>query len=162
MTTLTKLFLAALLFASIGFVSCSKSSQKDPLISVEDNDVEMNAAIAKARETLPKFWAAFEHPGPGQENFSLKVKITDGKQVEHFWTDHVEKKEGKIFASIDNDPELVHNVKLGDHIEVPEADISDWFYLQDGKMVGNYTIRALFKHMSPEEAAKYKALLAEP
>jgi len=122
----------------------------------------MNAAIAKARETLPKFWAAFDHPSPGQDTFSLKVKITDGKAVEHFWTQNVEKKDGKIFATIGNDAEWVHNVKIGDRIEVPEADISDWFYLQNGKMVGNYTIRVLFKHMPADEVAKYKTLLAEP
>jgi len=57
---------------------------------------------------------------------------------------------------------LVHNVKLGDRIELPEADISDWFYMQNGKMVGNYTMRVLFKKMPADEVAKYKAILAEP
>jgi len=158
----TKIFLFTLLCASIAFVGCSKSEKTDKTIHVEDNDAAMNAAIAKARETLPKFWAAFDNPGPGVENFSLKVKIKDGKEVEHFWTEKVEKKDGKIFANIANDPDLVHNVKLGDRIEIPEADISDWFYMQNGKMVGNYTLRVLFEHMSADEVQKYKALLADP
>jgi uncharacterized protein YegJ (DUF2314 family) len=162
MSALPKILLLALLSASLSFVSCSKSNDADRTINVDDNDPEMNTAIAKARETLPKFWAAFDHPGPGQENFSLKVKITDGKEAEHFWTEDVQKKNGKIFATIANDPDSVHNVKLGDRIEIPEADISDWFYMQNGKMVGNYTIRVLFKQMPADEVAKYKAILAEP
>jgi uncharacterized protein YegJ (DUF2314 family) len=122
----------------------------------------MNAAIAKARDTLPQFWEKFDHPGPGETNFCLKVKIQDGKAVEHFWVEKVEKKEGKISGEIGNDPELVHNVKLGQRIDIPEADISDWFYFRDDKMVGNYTVRVLFKQMSPDEVAKIKAMLAEP
>ena len=162
MKPLARIVLGALLLAGVAFVSCSKSKSADRTIDIKDDDAEMNAAIAKARETLPKFWAEFDHPAPNEENFSLKVKITDGKAVEHFWTEKVEKKDGKIFANIANDPDLVHNVKMGDRVEIPETDISDWFYLRDGKMVGNYTLRVLFKHMSADEVAKYKAMLAEP
>lgn len=165
MKSFSRIFLLALLLGTAGVVGCSKTTHAnsdDPVTSIPHDDAEMNAAIAKARETLPKFWAAFDHPEPGQDMFSLKVKITDGKEVEHFWTEKVEKKDGKIFATIGNDAELVHNVKMGDRIEVPESDISDWFYLQNRKMVGNYTIRVLFKHMPPEEVAKYKAILADP
>lgn len=161
MKMLTKIFVLVMLVMSMGFAGCSKS-EKDPLIMVDDNDAEMNAAIAKARETLPKFWTAFDHPAAGQEHFNLKVKIADGKEGEFFWMENVEKKDGKIFGTIGNEAELVHNVKMGQRIEIPEADISDWFYMQDGKMVGNYTIRALFKHMPADEVAKYKAILADP
>jgi uncharacterized protein YegJ (DUF2314 family) len=160
-TTLTKIFLFTLLFTNIAFVGCSKSAKADKTIGIKEDDAEMNAAIAKARETLPRFWEASDHPGQNTA-FCLKVKITEGKEVEHFWMEKVEKKDGKIFGDIGNDPEFVHNVKLGDHIEIPEADISDWLYMHDGKMVGNYTIRVLFKHMSADEVAKYKAILAEP
>ena len=90
------------------------------------------------------------------------MKITDKKEVEHFWVEKLEKKDGKIFGSIANDPDLVHNVKLGDRIEIPEPDISDWFYMRNDKMVGNYTMRVLFDHMSADEVKKYKALLAIP
>lgn len=75
---------------------------------------------------------------------------------------NVERKDGKIFGTINNDPEIVHNVKIGDRILTPEDDISDWLYMQNGKMVGNYTLRVLFKQMSVSEAEKYKAMLADP
>lgn len=35
-------------------------------------------------------------------------------------------------------------------------------YMKDGKMHGNYTLRALFKTMTPEEVREHKKLLAEP
>jgi len=157
--TLAKISVCLLLFSIVSLVGCSK---RDATINVDDDDPKMLAAIAKARETLPQFWAKFDSPQPGEDNFCLKVKIRDGKEVEHFWAEKLEKKDGKIFGSLANDPDLVHNVKLGDRIEIPEPDISDWFYMRNDKMVGNYTMRVLFDHMSPSEVAKYKALLADP
>ena len=92
----------------------------------------------------------------------MKVKIHDKDKVEHFWVGDLERKEGKILGTINNDPDIVQNVKLGERIKVNEADISDWLYMRDGKMVGNYTLRVLFKQMTKEEVEKYKQMLADP
>ena len=129
---------------------------------VEDDDPEMLSAIAKARETLPQFWQAFEQRVPGELVFSLKVKITDKKGAEHFWLTEIERRDGQIFGTINNDPNIVSSVKLGDRIPIPEADISDWLYMRDHKMVGNFTLRVLFKQMSADEVSKYKAMMADP
>jgi uncharacterized protein YegJ (DUF2314 family) len=148
--------LLALFFAATG---CSK---RDPVINVDDHDPEMLAAIAKARASLPQFWEAFDKREHGEKDFALKVPITEKKEGEFFWLSKIERKDGKTFGTIDNDPDIVHNVKLGDRIAIPEADISDWMFMRDGKMVGNYTIRVLFKQMPAGEVAKYKAIMAEP
>jgi uncharacterized protein YegJ (DUF2314 family) len=34
---------------------------------------------------------------------------------------------------------------------VSKSEISDWFYIDNGKLVGGYTIRVLYSRMSPEE-----------
>jgi uncharacterized protein YegJ (DUF2314 family) len=141
---------------------CSSDSKPDRVVSVSDDDSDMNAAIAKARGSLSRFWQAFDHPGPGESDFSLKVKITDPKGTEHFWVSDLERKDGKIFGTINNDAEIVGSVKFGDRVPIPEADISDWMYMRDGKMFGNYTMRPLFKTMSASEVEKFKSMLAEP
>src|SRR5262245_57774793 len=140
-------------------VSCSSSDDK--IVSVDDDDPEMQAAIAKARETLPKFWQTFEHPEHHESDFGLKVKITDANGTEHFWAVDIERKDGRIHGRIDNDPNIVKSVKLGDRVEIKEADITDWTYFRDQKMYGNYTLRALFKHMSAKEVKQFKAIMAE-
>jgi uncharacterized protein YegJ (DUF2314 family) len=137
-------------------------SGRDTTISVKDDDPEMLAAIAKGRETLPQFWEVFDKAEHGEKEFALKVKITDKHGTEHFWATELERKDGKIMGTINNDPDIVSNVKLGDRITIPEADISDWLYMRDGKMYGNYTLRPLLKHMSATEAAQYRQMLAEP
>ena len=137
-------------------------SERVRVTGVKADDAEMNAAIAKARETLPQFWQVFDRREHGESKFALKVKLTDKHGTEHFWAMNLERRDGRILGTINNDPEIVASVKLGDKITIPEADISDWLYLRDGKMVGNYTIRPLFKTMSAKEVEQYKQLLAEP
>ena len=122
----------------------------------------MTAAIAQARATLPQYWQLFEHPENGETNFSLKVKITDGTKIEHFWAVDIEQKDGAILGTIDNDPEVVKTVKMGDHIHIQEQDISDWGYVRNGKMFGKYTLRVILNRLPPQEAAKYRQMLADP
>ncbi len=141
------------------FTACSK---RDTVINVADDDPEMLAAVAKARGTLPDFWKVFDKPEHGESGFSLKVKITDKRGTEHFWVIDLQKQDGKIMGKINNDPEIVANVKLGERIEIPEADISDWLYMRDDKMVGNETIRPLLKKMPVDEAKKMKSIMANP
>ncbi len=150
--------LAIILFVTF-FFGCSKS---DKVYLVSKDDAEMNEAIAKARETLPQFWQSFKHPQIGEYGFSLKVKITDKNEVEHFWVVDIQQKDGELYGTINNDPEKVRSVKIGDRIQIPTQDISDWTYLRNHKMVGNYTLRLLVKRMSPDEAEKCKLILENP
>ena len=156
-------FFTILFFVSIS--SCAKkqaSQNPEWTISVADDDIEMKAAFAKARATLPKFWNSFEHPINGEQDFSLKKEIVDRNGSEYFWFTDIRRSNKKIFGLIGNEPERVKNVKYGQEIEIKEQEISDWTYMKKGKMYGNYTLRVLFKQMSTEEANTYKKILAEP
>lgn len=144
-------------------LGCSESSlHDDVVILIDDDEPQMAAAIKKGRETLPQFWRVFEKRENGETNFALKVKITDGDTHEHFWLTNLQRKQGKIFGTVDNDPQIVSNVRMGERLPIPEENISDWLYLRDGKMHGNFTIRPLFKSMPPEEVQQLKQMLAEP
>jgi uncharacterized protein YegJ (DUF2314 family) len=141
---------------------CSKPATDDRVVNVAADDAEMEAAIATARSKLPDFWKVFDQPAPGDSDFALKVQITDPNGTEHFWVNELERTDGTIHGTINNDPGIVQSVKFGQRIEVPEADISDWTYMRGGKMFGNYTLRPLFKSMSQEEVEQFKSILAEP
>lgn len=138
------------------------SPKEDKPINIAEDDPEMLAAIAKARGTLPQFWEIFDKREHSESDFSLKGKITDKHGTEFFWLTDIERKDGQLSGIVNNDPDIVKNVKFGQRIPISEADIADWLYMRDGKMVGNYTLRVLFKQMPKEEVAKYKQLLADP
>src|SRR5262249_51281456 len=106
--------------------------------------------------------SVFDKPERGESGFSLKVKITDKGGTEHFWATEIERRDSKIMGTINNDANLVAKVKLGDRIQIPEADISDWLYMRDGKMVGNETLNPLLKKMPAAEARRLKSIMADP
>ena len=129
---------------------------------VEDSDPEMAAAIAKAQATLPQFWQAFDQRAHGETNFVLVVRITDKGRIEHFFTTDFERRDGKTMVTISNIPKIVASVKLGDRIEIPAADITDWSYMRDGKYVGLRTMKPRFKYMPAEHVEAFKKVLTDP
>jgi uncharacterized protein YegJ (DUF2314 family) len=150
------LFLA---FAAPGTAPAQDSSY----IKLPNADPKMEAAKAKARATLAQFWEKLERPGPGEEGFALKVSLPySPRDTEHIWTKDVERKDGRITGVINNRPRDVKTVRLGQRIEISEDQISDWMFIRNGKMVGNYTLRPLLERMPPAEAARYRAMLEEP
>jgi uncharacterized protein YegJ (DUF2314 family) len=129
---------------------------------VEDSDPEMAAAIAKAQETLPQFWQGFDQRAHGESNFVLVVRITDKGRIEHFHTTDFERRDGKTMVTISNAPKIVASVKLGDRIEIPAADITDWSYMRDGKYAGMFTMKPRFKYMPADQVEAFKKVMADP
>jgi len=159
--TIIRWLLAALMFL-VPAASVAQSRDSS-YIKVPNEDPEMALAKTTARESLDKFWERFRNPGPDESGFALKVAVPYGSNsTEHIWTKDIEVKDGRITAVINNVPRDVKTVKLGQRINVDEARISDWMYLRAGKMVGNYTMRPLLKRMRPADAARYRAMLADP
>jgi len=46
-------------------------------------------------------------------------------------------------------------LSAGEKIVVPAEDIVDWMIVEDGKLVGGYTIRLAYQRMSPEEKERF-------
>src|SRR5579862_7379868 len=132
------------LFASLG---SQQGKPGDPMYTTTANDPVMNAAEAYARETLLKFWSHWQHPQQGETDFSLKVRVKERGDTEFFWVVDVSKMKGRVYGTINNDPEVVHSVHVGQRIPIHDTDIGDWCYLRNQKMVGNYTLRAALKSM---------------
>ena len=154
--TPSTLFLVAVL-ASL----CAGCAHRDKGY-VEDADPEMAAAIAKARAALPQFWQTFDQRPQGESNFVLVVRITDKGRMEHFHTTDFERRDGKTMVTISHAPKIVASVKLGDRIEIPAADITDWHYMRDGKYVGMFTMKPRFKYMPPEQVEAFKRVMTDP
>ena len=139
---------------------CATNDAPDTLIEGGYDEQEMDAAIARARSEVDSFIA--EMSKGTATDFSVKVAIEDKDDTEHFWLKNIAYRNGKFEGVIDNDPGMVSNVKRGQKWSVKKSEISDWLFMRDGKMYGNYTLRPLLKTMSEEEAAKLRSMLAAP
>ncbi len=153
----TKFLILVSLFC---LISCKESNkierENEPTIyGVESEDKEMNAAITKANETLNDFNASLTNPKA--QNQALKVEFTNSSGTEHMWIGNVVFKDGKYSGILNNDPEYVKEYKSGDKIDIDPSKISDWMYLENGKLYGGYTIKVLRNRMSEEERKQFDA-----
>lgn len=152
-----RIFLCLLLLLS--GTACTQTQSDRPVVMVKTEDAEMNAAIEQAQKTLPVFWKAFENPAADESEFFVKLAITDGKETEHFWIGKIKREAGKLVGVIENDPEVVTNVKYQQKVVVDEARISDWKFEKGGTTKGGYTIAVLLKRISKNEADEIKKQL---
>ncbi|CAC9972874.1 YegJ family protein [Flavobacterium panici] len=141
-------------------VSCKESNkierENEPAIyGVESEDKEMNAAIEKANQTLNDFNIGLSNPKAQSQ--ALKVAFTDSNGTEHMWVGNVEFNNGKYSGILNNDPEFVTEYKAGDKIDIDSSKISDWMYLENGKLFGGYTIKVLRNRMTDEERKQFDA-----
>jgi uncharacterized protein YegJ (DUF2314 family) len=163
-----KLPYLALLCVPLALIACD-SKQPPPeavhregqpdYIRSPDKDPEMDKAVQTARETVDTFVAALKAPTANQTSFTVKKPFKDGEQVEHIWLSNASFDGTKFSGRVDNEPVDVKNVKMGETAVVGKGEISDWFYVDNGKLVGGYTIRVLYAKMSPEEKKDFNAHL---
>jgi len=153
---------AGVLAAWAALVASGPVLAQDKVVRVPNEDKEMAGAIAKARQSLPEYWKSCEKPAAPNMSCALKVMIRAGGQVEHFWLVNVERKGGGYAGTINNDPNLVKTVKAGQRYEFKEADVTDWMFMRNGKIVGNETMRPLLKRMPADQAARYRQMLEKP
>jgi uncharacterized protein YegJ (DUF2314 family) len=139
------LLLISLLSISCVTLETFLTGEVGNFIHVVSDDSEMNTAIQRARDTLPLFIAEFQDPQPDQTEFSLKVRFPydDGENWEHLWVSDLTYSEGGFTGLVWNEPLRVRNLHLGDEVRVDPADISDWIIIEDGKMLGGFTIYAI-------------------
>jgi uncharacterized protein YegJ (DUF2314 family) len=115
----------------------------------------MHLAVKEARKTVGKFIAALEHPAPGQEDFEIKKPFIRDHQVEHIWLSEV-RLVGDLFQGrIDNQPRKIAGLKIGEMASVKPNEISDWLYIDNGKLVGGFTVRVHYNELSPQQKQEF-------
>lgn len=125
------------------------------IYNVDSDDAEMNEAIKKSRLTFNEFLTAFKNKKDSQTSFSVKMPFATEYGAEHIWLTSLEIKDGKLLGIVDNLPQSVTSIRLGDIVEIDENKISDWFYLENEKLVGGHTIRLLRARMSSSERKRF-------
>jgi uncharacterized protein YegJ (DUF2314 family) len=134
-----------------------------PIINVRAADAEMNAAIARARDTLPTFWASYDAPKPTESGHCLKVRFAGDGYVEHIWMADVEKlPNGNYSGRFSNEPDNLPGKHMLDQAEFTQADITDWMFMRNDRIVGMETIKPLFKSMPKKDADAMRARMEQP
>ena len=146
---LLSLFLLSLFFV----VSCGPSAPTSiPPVSAQ----EFDAAVQQAHDTMNIVRQALLAPKASYTFVGLKVRFTGEGTFEDIWTEPMDYYNG-IFTT-----QMVEGVTLqkGLHpdrlVRVPEKDVLDWMIVEDdGTLIGGYTIRLAYEHMTPEEKKEF-------
>lgn len=115
-------------------------------------------AISEARSLVSYFVGILESY-PAVDEYSVKVRFEDAHGAEYFWLENTKWQNGVFVGTIGNDPELTKCVAYGQAVSVTPDQVCDWYYMWEGKMRGNYTLRANLPFLPPEQAAKCSAIL---
>ena len=126
-------------------LGCSGKESPDNFVRVSSQDAELNAAIARAQETLPGFLERLANPMSDDADFLLKVAmLTKDNGREHIWVKNIERTESGLSGNIANVPVALPGIKIGDRVEFNESDVSDWLISKlDGSMEGGFTVVVL-------------------
>jgi uncharacterized protein YegJ (DUF2314 family) len=159
-----RLLAAALLLAAI--ISTGKAdnpvskelqtkSGESETFRVGNEHAAMRKAVDQARKTVGEFIKALQHPAAGQSDFEVKKPFVEGNDVEHIWLSDIEFTGGRFKGKVDNAPIKLHGLKIGQVVSVNPDEISDWAYVDNGKLVGGYTIRAHYNELTPAQKKEF-------
>lgn len=125
-----------------------KHPTRDDVAGVDDDDKEMLEAQKKARESLMQFVKAIQKREEGKR-YLLKVKLSEGKEVEHVWLEPVKWNDPGLLGILAVDPVALKRKKKGDRIAPLPGEITDWMILsEDGTKKGGFTADVIEKRKS--------------
>ena len=145
-----------LLVVCLFLSACSQApAPTSPPAFPGDADREMESAIQQARDTLDLFIEKIGTPHPARTQVAVKVRfILPNEPPQDIWVDQVTYAGGSFRGTMGDDiPTL--RLSIGDKITIARDEIVDWAIVEEGKLVGGYTIRLALQRMSPEEQERF-------
>ncbi len=112
--------------------------EKSPVFFADGSSTKMINAYKKAQETFKYFWREqsweYRRIVPGLTVSCVKVAFTQEKpgsselMVEHMWINEIDFDGDHIRGVLINQPNDITHIQVGDPVEVPLEEISDWLF----------------------------------
>lgn len=118
-------------------------------------DPELDAAIAQARASVDEFIERIAAPHPARTFVAVKLRFfPPDDSPQDIWLDDATYADGVFRGSMGDD---IPSLKLffGDPVTVRPEEILDWMIVEDGKLIGGYTIRLAYQRMTSEEKQNF-------
>jgi uncharacterized protein YegJ (DUF2314 family) len=131
-------------------------STPDRIVRFKSGDREMDAVIEAARQDFPDFMRAFQAPGEQQHGFHLKVAFVDDDEVEQVWVADLGRTDTGFSGVLASEP-LLPSLQYKQPVEFERNRITDWMFIDHGRLVGGYTTRLIRQRMNSEEREAFDA-----
>lgn len=99
----------------------------------------MSQAIQKARASIGDFFRAHRIPRARQTDFRIQAIFHDGDRREQIWLSHLDFNTRPATGIICTRTNL-KTASYGKRVPFHPDQISDWMYLDNGQIVGGFTI----------------------
>ncbi|HSK65309.1 MAG TPA: DUF2314 domain-containing protein [Anaerolineales bacterium] len=145
---LTALWLMCVIFT----LSCASSSLEGTPVS----DEEFDAAVKEAHGTLSTLRQALLSPRENYIFVGLKVRFTGADEYEDIWTEPVDYYDGFFTTRMIDGVLIDSGLNTERMVSVPMNKVLDWVIVEDdGNLIGGYTIKLSYEHMTPEEKKEF-------
>lgn len=135
-------------------ISCAPAT---PQTSAPVSEEELNVAIEDARGSIDTLFRAMLAPKPSYDFLGVKIrfKTQDGGYDDN-WVEPVDFYDGKFTIRMIDGLTYDKNLHPERTLEVPFNRVVDWMIVEkDGTLIGGYTIRLAYEHMSPAEKKEF-------
>lgn len=131
--------------------SCGPSLAGTPV-----TDEEFDAAVEEAHSNLNVLFQALLAPRPSYDFVGLKVRFTGTETFEDIWTEPLDYYSGNFTIRMIDGVLIKPGLNTDRVVMIPLDDVLDWVIIEkDGKVIGGYTIRLSYEHMTREEKKEF-------
>jgi len=150
MDTLLKLKIL-LIVCLVLATSCGPSLAGTPI-----TDEEFDTAVKEAHGTMGTLRAALLSPRPSYDFVGVKIRFTGDEGFEDIWTEPITYLDGYFTIRMIDGVLLKPQLNTERIVTVPLTQVLDWVIIEDdGHVIGGYTIRLTYEHMTPEEKKEF-------
>lgn len=131
--------------------SCGPSLAGTPV-----TEEEFDVAVEEAHKTLGTLRQALLSPRESYDFVGLKVRFTGENTYEDIWTEPVDYLDGYFTIRMIDGILLNPAFNVDRIVTIPLSKVLDWVIVEDdGHLIGGYTIRLSYQHMTPEEKEEF-------
>ncbi len=128
-------------------------------------DIGMNVATRQAQSTMQMFIGKLKQlnqPQAAPSFFSVRARLGTDISYEDLWLSELNF-DGTIFRGrLDNEPATLRGYKPGDVVEVLAKEVRDWVIVENGQVLGGYTLREQRGRMTMQEQQAFDATMPGP
>jgi uncharacterized protein YegJ (DUF2314 family) len=142
------------LLCAVLLFSCEKPAEPPEVtvMPVYQDDMEIVRIAEDARNSLPVFFRYLTRSGAGANagndcyvKYPFLSVQDSGVDREQIWLTGIQFSNGKYFGILANAPRHLSGMKRGDRVIFDMDAITDWMYIQSGKIIGGESIKYLLE-----------------
>jgi uncharacterized protein YegJ (DUF2314 family) len=127
-------------------------------VAVPRNDPDMEQAALTAQQALEDFIRRLNSPSTTQQYQAVKIKSSRAGFDEYVWVPIGAFDQGDFLAATDEQQSSTAQLTPNNPVHIRPDQVLDWMVVDDGKLVGGYSLRVMRAKMDPEQRRKFDEL----